>query len=245
MPFVTDPQRNSRMLSTVVIAAVFSTVLLLTSCSSLPALTPTERKILNPASAQDISKLEHALAEAVHALAAFQRSAFAESPSRAKSMRLAALQTFDRSLVKFREAPSLTLKKPKVEELVQVLTLLRGTMRQIAANPDAITSQDQFDLLLQELHELLRTRSVIGVYISSAANGVRIDKVVPGSPAEHTGLRAGDIILQIHQTPVKTPKQMIQTVSGIPPGTPVRLKLQRDHRLLEITIRPTLASIFE
>jgi regulator of sigma E protease len=58
-----------------------------------------------------------------------------------------------------------------------------------------------------------------------------VDQVLPGKPAAHMGLHAGDRVLSINGRTVKTPSDIPRIISGSH-GLPVRLLVQRDGRTL-------------
>jgi predicted metalloprotease with PDZ domain len=70
--------------------------------------------------------------------------------------------------------------------------------------------------------------------VGRAQNGaVAISQIVPGSPAESAGLKAGDIILMLNnQAP---PRYFPGWLSGQSPGARVTLQIQRDGKLSEVT----------
>jgi hypothetical protein len=66
----------------------------------------------------------------------------------------------------------------------------------------------------------------IGVKLAGAIEGARIVEVMPGSPAERAGLRAGDMILAVDNSiiPVTSPAVVAAMLRG-PQGTTVRLTI--------------------
>ncbi|MGE5196449.1 MAG: DegQ family serine endoprotease [Anaerolineae bacterium] len=66
--------------------------------------------------------------------------------------------------------------------------------------------------------------------------GVLISDVIEGSPAEKAGLKAGDIILEYNNTPVKALGTFRNDISLMSPGTDVKLKIKRKDELLTKTI---------
>ncbi len=67
--------------------------------------------------------------------------------------------------------------------------------------------------------------------------GVRIERVVPGSPAARAGLRPGDVLLTVDGKALYTAACLAEALAGKPAGAVVRLKLQRDGQTLERTLR--------
>jgi regulator of sigma E protease len=65
-----------------------------------------------------------------------------------------------------------------------------------------------------------------------------IERVMPDSPAEKAGVRAGDKILSINSVAVKSWNNMIQYIRAHPEATVYRLQLQRGKQPLQVTITP-------
>jgi serine protease Do len=68
--------------------------------------------------------------------------------------------------------------------------------------------------------------------------GVLVGDILRGSPAEHAGLKRGDVILDYAGRPVHKMQELQRLVASTPPGTPVRVKLLRDRqeRLVSLEI---------
>ena len=63
-----------------------------------------------------------------------------------------------------------------------------------------------------------------------------ISEVVKSSPAAKSGLRIGDIILTIDNTPILDPEQSIKQITDVKPGQPVLLKILRTDVIEEVTV---------
>lgn len=68
--------------------------------------------------------------------------------------------------------------------------------------------------------------------------GVRVQRVLRGSPAERAGLVAGDILLRLGDHQVESPQELIDWVDGQQPGTSSPLLLLRagHHRLGRVSL---------
>src|SRR2546425_446535 len=62
-----------------------------------------------------------------------------------------------------------------------------------------------------------------------AQNGVVIEGVEPGSPAEKAGLKAGDVITTVNGKPVKTGNDLVNPIAQAPIGSKLRLGYVRDR----------------
>src|SRR5579872_3580225 len=58
--------------------------------------------------------------------------------------------------------------------------------------------------------------------------GVAVAEVEPGSPAEHAGMKVGDVITAINGTPIADVNQFRLQIAGMAPGTRVDLKVNRN-----------------
>ena len=65
---------------------------------------------------------------------------------------------------------------------------------------------------------------------------VLVRQVAPGSAAAAAGIRPGDRVLAVNGEPMERAGQVIRRVAAQPPDEPLRLRLERDGRLLELTV---------
>ncbi len=76
-----------------------------------------------------------------------------------------------------------------------------------------------------------------------ATNGVLIEGVLRGGPAERAGLKPGDILVAIEGKPVKDPNSMLNLVAALVPGKPASIRLRRDNKDVDVQVavgkRPT------
>jgi S1-C subfamily serine protease len=69
-------------------------------------------------------------------------------------------------------------------------------------------------------------------------DGALVQRVLPDSPAEATGLRRGDLVVAVGDQPVRTPSALLQQVEQAEVGKPLPLKVIRGRRELDLSIRP-------
>jgi len=77
----------------------------------------------------------------------------------------------------------------------------------------------------------------LGVVVSKAETGVKIDEVVTQSVAETTSLQAGDVIETAAGVSVRRPADLIAIVQRQAPGTWLPLTVRRDEARLEMVAR--------
>jgi serine protease Do len=66
--------------------------------------------------------------------------------------------------------------------------------------------------------------------------GVFVESVIPGSPAEKAGLKEGDVIILFNSQKIINPGQMINMVSALPPGTSVEMTILRKGKKMDINL---------
>lgn len=74
----------------------------------------------------------------------------------------------------------------------------------------------------------------LGVVVETAERGVRISSIASGSVAEAAGLRAGDVLIEIAGTSVKSAAEVRAIVQSVAPGTWLPLKALRQREPLEL-----------
>jgi serine protease Do len=70
-----------------------------------------------------------------------------------------------------------------------------------------------------------------------ATSGVFVQQVTPGGPAGKAGMQASDIIVGINGQSVKDGDQLVQTISAAQPGDKVELKVLRDGKPIEVSVK--------
>ena len=96
-------------------------------------------------------------------------------------------------------------------------------------------------LLLLNLQFLEARRSAgrrVGIGIDESPGGVSITEVVPGSPAERAGLRAGDVVRAIAETPLHRYSDYDGAARRFESGRKVDYRIERDGRELIVEVTP-------
>ena len=69
-------------------------------------------------------------------------------------------------------------------------------------------------------------------------DGALVQKVLPDSPAEQSGLKRGDLVVEIAGQDVHNPSALLQQVEKSVVGQPLSLKVLRGQRELQLSIKP-------
>ena len=67
-------------------------------------------------------------------------------------------------------------------------------------------------------------------------NGVLVQQVAPGGPAQRGGLKAGDVITTIDGRSIKDGDDLVNEITSRRPGSSVRLGYQRDGKPMDTTV---------
>jgi Do/DeqQ family serine protease len=89
--------------------------------------------------------------------------------------------------------------------------------------------------LTPQLKEQLNTDPNSRITVSSQ-QGVLIGQVMPGSPAERSGLRAGDVILSINGTAIATADEVQAQVEQTKVGSSLSMEIERNGRTQKLNV---------
>jgi len=67
-------------------------------------------------------------------------------------------------------------------------------------------------------------------------NGVLVQDVKPGGPAEKAGLKSGDVIVSIDGRPIKDGDDLVEDIAGRRPGSSARIGYLRDGKQADTTV---------
>lgn len=90
---------------------------------------------------------------------------------------------------------------------------------------------------------VLAPRGLFGLTVGEvtdglASPGVPVTAVLPGSPAEEAGLRAGDILTTLDGRWTTSPNDAYAAAEGVEPGKPTELTILRDGEEKTLTLTP-------
>jgi uncharacterized iron-regulated protein len=77
----------------------------------------------------------------------------------------------------------------------------------------------------------------LGIMVETAPDGVKVSAVTAGSIAAVTDLRAGDVLVEVAGTAVKTSDDVRAIVGRTAPGTWLPLKAKRQNEMIELTAK--------
>ena len=110
--------------------------------------------------------------------------------------------------------------------------------------PFPMPEDDDWDWTPPEIVPGAEERPYLGVYYQMTEDGAQIEAVVPDTPADHAGLREGDIILSVDGNPVGAGDPSLSArILEYDPGDEVELHIRRNDVELEIAV--TLSMQFE
>ena len=133
--------------------------------------------------------------------------------------------------------PSDTADKINSEGERQISEFVREIATEIAREPQRIA----FSRVQSESKP---TGRGFNVYLgtvpnySDQADGLRLDGVRPGSPAERAGLRAGDVVIKLAAVPIKNVYDYTYALGELRAGEEVEVVLRRDGQELRLKLTP-------
>jgi len=77
----------------------------------------------------------------------------------------------------------------------------------------------------------------MGIAIGENPKGVGVNDAIAGTPAQKAGIKGGDIVKKIDAIPMKSPEQLINYVQSKGVGNDVKVELERDKKLITITLK--------
>ena len=77
--------------------------------------------------------------------------------------------------------------------------------------------------------------SLLKVY--GASKGVFVSEVNPGGPAAKAGIQVSDIIIGVNGKGIESGDQLVETISAAQPGGSVEMKLLRDGKPMEVSVK--------
>jgi serine protease Do len=103
----------------------------------------------------------------------------------------------------------------------------------VTAAAVSVAAQERF-----ESRRFFANGAQLGVSVSDTANGVRVDTVHAGSPAEKAGIREGDLVVEFDGERVRSAMQFTRLVRETPNGRSVAVAVMRDGKRQALQATP-------
>jgi uncharacterized protein (TIGR03067 family) len=84
----------------------------------------------------------------------------------------------------------------------------------------------------------------VGISIRKEGDRVTVGMVIPKSPAEKAGLKKDDVLLRIAGDEPGTVQETVQQISRNPPGTKLTIRVRRDGKERDITVKMGVIPFF-
>jgi hypothetical protein len=102
----------------------------------------------------------------------------------------------------------------------------RGDAQYYGQQPDRFTFRDRMDQQQQG--------AALGIQLRETNRGVIVDRVVPGSPADRSGIREGDVIMSVDNQDVRGAWEVVRLIDRFDPNETVSLELNRNGRTISV-----------
>lgn len=90
----------------------------------------------------------------------------------------------------------------------------------------------QLGVLVQDL-----TPELSAAFNLEHGQGAVITRVLPGSPAEKAGLKAGDVVIEVDGRPIRSASDLRNRIGLVPLGKRVQLHVLRDGKALQVALQ--------
>jgi S1-C subfamily serine protease len=133
--------------------------------------------------------------------------------------------------------PSDTAEKLNVEGIGEIAGLVRDMVIEVANEPARIA-------FTKVKVESRPTGRGFRVYLGTVPNysdqsdGMKLDGVRAGSPAERAGLRAGDIVVRMGKFPIKNVYDYTYALGEMAPGVEIEVAILRDGKPMNLKLTP-------
>ena len=129
--------------------------------------------------------------------------------------------------------------------LVKIATFVKETVAYLAERPEKLnaTLAGQTGLLPQreDAGTNQGRRVSVGTVpdFAFAGQGVRIDDIVPNSPAANAGMQAGDVLVEMAGQPITNLQGYTDLLKTLSAGQPVPATIERDGERMTLDVTPT------
>ncbi|MFN3983935.1 MAG: Do family serine endopeptidase [Rhodocyclaceae bacterium] len=109
------------------------------------------------------------------------------------------------------------------------VSLARGVLEQIVTAGEV--TRGWVGVEIQEL-----TGDLADSFGMAGLQGTLISGVLRGSPADRAGVKPGDVLVSVNGLPVRSPREMLDTVSAITPGDKARFQIMRAGMSVDLQV---------
>jgi aminopeptidase YwaD len=135
--------------------------------------------------------------------------------------------------------PSDTWEKINYEGQAQIVALAERVVYDLASRPERPKFTRPQQPQPQQGAQRSGFRVRIGLIPSySEQDGVLLEGVVPGSPAEQAGLKAGDRIIAVMGQRIRNIEELTSLYDKMEPGKPVEFTIVREGKELKLQVTP-------
>jgi hypothetical protein len=141
--------------------------------------------------------------------------------------------------------PTDTVDKIDDVGLVKIATFVKETVAYLTERPERLTAtlQGQTGLLPQraDAGDNQGRRVSVGTVpdFAFAGQGVRVDDIVPGSPAAIAGIQAGDVLVEMAGQPITSLQGFTDLLKTLTAGQPVPATIERNGDRMTMNVTPT------
>ncbi|MHC4140269.1 MAG: M28 family metallopeptidase [Planctomycetota bacterium] len=138
--------------------------------------------------------------------------------------------------------PTDTVDRIDTAGLVKTAAVLKETVEYLAARPEPLASTltvAKESSTPQKKHPHKKRRVVLGTVpaYDYIGNGVRLDGVTTGSPADKAGLQKGDIIVRIGETEIEDLETFSDVLKSLQAGSEITIVIMRDGTERTVTTK--------
>lgn len=158
--------------------------------------------------------------------------------SRANSNRLVLLMQFNAPLGAGEPgSPLLNSRGEVIGMMAGALSEVEGVLTQHAATTGFAVPSNLVRRVVNDLRAYGRARHAwMGAVCRTFAQGLRVESIVPQSPAQLAGLQVNDILLQFNGTPLTSMTALTRSLFYSKPGDKVALIFVRDGKRMQATL---------
>jgi S1-C subfamily serine protease len=131
----------------------------------------------------------------------------------------------------------------RIQNSMQLIEILKTSsagdvLKLFVENPDGWGREFEVTLAPHPEARKVVKKAYLGITLGASDRGVLVSEVVPGSPAEKAGLKAGDLILAAGDRKLDGGEALLQVLADRKPGSQMKIQVERDgwRKGLEVTL---------